>query len=70
MRPAIRIDPMHNAAIREEVAEGLRLIIKRETNRLPLRFAALLTRFAEQDRESATRPSPSFVPTGDEVHDE
>ena len=70
MRPAIRIDPMHNAAIREEVAERLRLIIKPGTNRFSLRFAALLTRFAEQDRESATRPSPSFVPTGDEVHDE
>ena len=67
MRPTIPIDPMHNAAIRNEIAERLRVMIKPGTSLLPLRLATLLSRFGEQDREIERLASPSIVPADDEV---
>jgi hypothetical protein len=61
MKASIPINPDYNAAIREEVAERLRTVLKDAP--LPARFVALLGRMAEQEQEIEPGFAPSIVPS-------
>jgi hypothetical protein len=64
----IQIDDTHSRAICDEIADRLRIILRRETAELPPNLKYLVERLAQSDSEvvlSATpsRVAPSIVPS-------
>jgi hypothetical protein len=61
MKALVPINPAYNAAIREEVADRLRILLKDAP--LPAQFVVLLSRMAEQEQEIEPGFAPSIVPS-------
>jgi hypothetical protein len=57
------LEPMHNEAIREEIAERLKTLLDREQPKMSPKFERMLHRFRDLDRDE----SPSIVPEASSV---
>lgn len=57
----IQIDCTHSRAICDEIADRLRIILRRETAELPPYLKYLVERFAESDGEVVLSATPSGV---------
>ena len=62
----MRLEPGHNYAIREEIAERLKTSLAPEPPNVPPYLDRLLGRFRELDEEA----SPSIVPDADPVEEQ
>lgn len=64
MRSSLKLDQNHNDAIRAEVGDRLRTILRpEEQGKFPSRFQHLLDRLSKLDDEIERTNSPSIVPT-------
>jgi hypothetical protein len=67
MRRSIHIDQAHNDAIRAEVAERLRIILRLSPpQRVPRLIREQLDRLTKQGNEIELKSSPSIVPSQNE----
>jgi hypothetical protein len=57
----IQIDCIHSRAICDEIADRLRIILRRETSELPAYLKYLVERLAESDDEVILSATPSWV---------
>jgi hypothetical protein len=63
MRSSLKLDQHHNAAIREEMGDRLRIILRsRELPKLPARVQRLLDHLRRLDEGIEAENSPPIVP--------
>ena len=58
----MNLEPKENQAIREEIADRLRILLSRESLAVPPRLRRLVRRFDERGRASVGQAAPSIAP--------